>query len=92
MVCEYRSQKKEKNRTRLTVGGNLILYPDEGYTATADIISAKLLFNDVISTPQALCTAVDLKNFYLNNALKKYEYIKLPIKIIPPEIITNYNL
>ena len=50
IVVVVRPQKKEQERTRLTVGGNLIDYPWEVATPTADLTTAKLLFNSVIST------------------------------------------
>jgi hypothetical protein len=52
-ICvDYRPQKKEPNRTRLTVGGNLIDYPGDVSTPTASTITAKLVINSTISTPQ----------------------------------------
>jgi hypothetical protein len=35
---------------------------------------------------------IDLKNFYLNTPLDRYEYMRLSINIIPDEIIDEYNL
>ena len=37
-----------------------------------------------------MCT--DIANFYLNKPMNRYEYIKLPLDIIPEEIIQQYNL
>ena len=34
----------------------------------------------------------DIANFYLNNPMDRYEYMKLPLDIIPEEIIQQYNL
>ena len=34
----------------------------------------------------------DIANFYLNNIMNRYEYMKLPLDIIPEEIIQQYNL
>ena len=34
----------------------------------------------------------DIANFYLNNPMDRYEYMKLPLDIIPEEIIYQYNL
>ena len=34
----------------------------------------------------------DIANFYLDNPMNRYEYIKLPLDIIPEEIIQQYNL
>jgi hypothetical protein len=52
-VCSVQSEKKEKNRTRFTVGGDRINYPGAVATPTADMLIAKLLFNSVISTKGA---------------------------------------
>lgn len=92
IVVSIRPQKKEVERTRLTVGGNLIDYPGDVSTKTADLTTAKILFNSVLSTPTAKFMGIDLKNFYLNTPMARYEYMRLPIDIIPDEIIAQYNL
>jgi hypothetical protein len=51
--CNMRPEKKEKNRTRFTVGGDRINYPGTVATPTADMLVTKLLFNSVISTKGA---------------------------------------
>ena len=84
--------KKEVERTRLTVGGNLIDYPGNLRTETADLITVKLLLNSTISTPGARFICLDVKNFYLNTPMDRYEYMRLPIELIPEEIIIKYNL
>ena len=35
---------------------------------------------------------IDLKNFYLNTPMERFEYMRLPITIIPDKIIQQYNL
>ena len=35
---------------------------------------------------------MDVKNFYLNNPLKYYQYMKLQMNLIPQEIIDHYIL
>ena len=50
IVCDVREQKAEKHRTRLTVGGDRINYPDDCGTPTADMLTVKLLLNSVVST------------------------------------------
>ena len=61
IVCTHRPQKEEQNRTRLTVGGNLIICLYDVSAPTSDMITAKLLFNSVISTPGARFMTLDLK-------------------------------
>ena len=49
IVAEIIPQKAETHRTRITVGGNSINFPGDVTTPTADIITAKLIFNSVLS-------------------------------------------
>jgi hypothetical protein len=53
IVVSLRPQKAEGERTRLTIGGNLIDYPGDVSTKTTDLTTAKILFNSVLSTPKA---------------------------------------
>ena len=43
IVCDYRKQKADPNRVRITAGGNLIECPHELTTITTDLIATKLL-------------------------------------------------
>ena len=53
IVVDFRPQKKDPNRVRITAGGNLIAYPDELTTRTADLTCSKILWNSVLSTKDA---------------------------------------
>ena len=79
-VCTICPKKKEKNRTRFTVGGDKINYPGRVETPTADMLVAKILFNSVISTKGAKFMTADISNFYLNTPLKRPEYVRLSLK------------
>jgi hypothetical protein len=74
LVCDYRPQKSEPERTRLTVGGNLITYPYDVSTDTSDLTTAKLVINSTISTPGARHMLIDIKNYYLGTPLDIYEH------------------
>ena len=51
IVIDYRPQKEDPNRVRITAGGNLITdYPGDVTTRTADLTTSKILWNSVIST------------------------------------------
>ena len=76
----------------LTVGVNIIYYPGEFTTTTADITTATPLINSTISTPDATFLCADISNFYINTPTDRYEYTQLPFDIIPQEIIDEYNL
>ena len=53
IVVDYRPQKTDPNRVRITAGGNLITYPFELTTRTADLPTSKILWNSTISTENA---------------------------------------
>ena len=53
IVCTFRPRKDEKEQTRLTVGGNLIVCLFDVSAPTVALTTAELLFNSVISTPGA---------------------------------------
>jgi hypothetical protein len=92
VVCTVRPQKKEQNRTRITVGGNLIDYPGDVSTRTADLTTFKTHLNSVISTPGAKYMCMDVGNFYLMTPLDEPEYMRFHISLIPDEIIEAYDL
>ncbi len=92
IVVDYRPQKADPNRVRLTAGGNLIDYPGELTTRTADLTTTKLLWNSVISTEGARYLCLDIKNFYLGTPMDRFEYMKMPIDIFPQSTIDQYNL
>jgi hypothetical protein len=74
------------------MGGNCIDYPWNKSMPTANLTTAKLLFNSTISTPGALFYGIDLANFYLNTPMECYKYMRLRLDILPQEIIDKYNL
>ena len=65
VVDHHRPQKEDPNRVRITAGGNLIIYPYELTTRTADLTTSKVMWNSVISTPGARYACAYVKNFYL---------------------------
>ena len=50
IVAKILPQKAERHRTRFTVGENLTNFPGDVTTPTAYLITAKLIFNSVLST------------------------------------------
>jgi hypothetical protein len=52
IVCDYKPHKKEKERVRLTVGGDRLDYSGDVATSTADITTFKTLINSTLSTEE----------------------------------------
>ncbi len=92
IVINHQPQKDDPNRVRITVGGNLINYPYELTTRTADIVSAKIMWNSVVSTPGAKFGGANINNMYLETPLDQYEYMQMPLSLFPNNIIVRYNL
>jgi hypothetical protein len=70
----------------------LVTYNGKLSIRTADINTAKLHWNSVISTPNAKYMCLDIKKFYLTMALKYFEYMKMPLDLFPTRFVDQYNL
>jgi hypothetical protein len=91
-VVNIRPKKSEVHRFRLTVGGNLIKYQGDVSTRSADLTTSKCLWNSTISTDGAKYMCLDVKNFCLGTPMDTFEYMRIPIKLTPHQIIAQYNL
>ena len=87
IVIDYSPQKDDPNRVRITVGGNLIDYPDGLSTRTADLTRTKILWNSVISTPNAKYMCADIKSFYHETPLDRYECMKMKLLSVWGQLI-----
>jgi hypothetical protein len=91
-VVDIKDHEEEKERTRLTVGGDQIEYPGDKSTRTAGLTTAKNLINSVISTLGAKLLVIDIKNVYLNTPLGRFEYMVINLSSLPQETIDKYDL
>jgi len=94
-LCIVAADCPNRERTkciRFTVGGNQINYPGNVSTKTAQLTTAKIMLNSVLSTKAAKFGTADIKDFYLNTPMECYKYMAIPIKDIPETIIKQYNL
>ena len=80
-----------KFRTRLTIGGDRIIYPFDKSAVTAEMDALKILLNIMISE-DAKWSTIDLTDFYLGTDLPHPEYIRIPLRHIPQYVIDMYNL
>ncbi len=88
IVIDHSPQKDDPNQVRITVGGNLINNPYEFTTQTANMVSSKIMWKSIISTPNAIFGgSADIKNMYLQTPLDQYKYMKMPLQLIPNNII-----
>jgi hypothetical protein len=92
IVAADKPDKAVTKRVRWTCGGDKVTYLGDVSTKTADLTTAKILFNSILSTPDAKHMTIDIKNFYLNTPMKSFEYMRIPVSHIPADIMDLYNL
>jgi hypothetical protein len=92
IVCDYTPHKKEKERVRLTVGGDRHDYSGDVAASTADITTFKILTNSTLSTEDAAMMMMDIKNYYIGTPLPRFEYIKMLLSCFHEEIVQKYKL
>jgi hypothetical protein len=91
-VVDIKDHKEEKERTRLTVGGDQIDYPGDKSTRSAGLTTAKILINSVISTQDSNFLVIDINDFYLNTPLERFKYMVINLASLPQETIEKYDL
>ena len=92
VVVDKRPEKEEVNRTQITAGGDRLEFQGDTSTETAGLETAKMVFNSVVSTPEAKFMTIDISNMYLNHPLQEYQYMRFNINMIPQEVIDHYEL
>ena len=81
IVVDFRLQKADPNRVRITAGGNLIKCPGDLTTRTADLTTSKIIWNSVISTEGARFGCLDVSNFYIETPMERYDYMQKPLEL-----------
>ena len=77
---------------RITDEGNLISYPHEKSTQISDLFTTKTHWNSVISDKKARYMCTDIKNMYLATPMDLFEYMRIPVELMPDEFMERYNL
>ena len=83
--------KDEKYRVCITVAGDKLDFCGDASSVAASLATVKLLLNSVISTKDAVFTTADITDFFYKSFLLDPEYMKIQLKLIPQEIINQYN-
>ena len=93
-VCDYRPLKDEPWRVRLVVGGDKLVYEFDSGSPAASLLETKILINSVISDAHkgARFMSLDLKDFFLATPMGTSEYMRIPLKYLPQDIIDKYDL
>ena len=92
VVCEYRPDKDNPNRTRIAITGGHILVPFDVSTRTSSLELVKPMINCVLSRQNTRFAAFDIKTFYLDTPMEKPEYVRVKLEDISQELIEEYHL
>ena len=92
IVCNVRPQKSETNRTRPVMDSDRLSATMDCGTPTANLLTVKLIFNSIVSTPGVRFLGLDLKDFYLNTPLDRPEFLRIKLSNCPDNVIEEYNL
>ena len=87
MVCEYRPDKDDPNRTRITISRGHIIVPFDVYNPTGSLELVKLMINRVLSRQNARFSAFDIKTFYPDTPMENPECVRVKLEDIPQEFI-----
>jgi hypothetical protein len=71
---------------------NLVNYPDDCSTPTANLLTVKLILNSIISTPNAKFMTIDLNDFYLLTPMSRYKYFRMKLELFSQDVIGKYGL
>jgi hypothetical protein len=63
LVCDFKPNKNEKHRLKLTVGGDRLHYSGDTAMSTADITIFKILINSTLFSQEAKMMMMDIKNY-----------------------------
>ena len=91
-VVDYRPEKDEPWRLRITCGGDKLWYDGNTTTHSATLETIKCQLNHIISSPTSKCATGDISNMYLGSDLPEAEYVRFRLALIPEAIIRAYNL
>ena len=93
-VCDHRPLKTEPWRIRLVVGGDKLVYGSDAGSPATDMLETKLLFNSTISNTKHgdRFMSLDLKDMFLQSEMEKPEYMWIPFKYFPKDIIPLVQL
>ena len=66
---------------------NCINYPSNVVTTRTELQTAKLHLNSIISDVITAYMTIDINYYYFGTPIKRYEYIQIPVKYIPEDVM-----
>ena len=92
VVVDFLPQKSDPNRVIITAGGNISKYAWKLTTRTAELTTANMLWNSVISTEGEIFEGLYLSDLYLETPMDEYAYMTMPLLSFPQHTVKQYQL
>ena len=92
IIVSTRPNKTETHRLCITVEGYKLSYEVPTATKFASLITTNILFDSVVSNILTMFMCADIHDFYYNTPMVDFEYMKLPLRMFPQDIVQQYNL
>ena len=92
IFVSIRTNKAKTHQVHITKGGDKLSYDGPTAMQCANLITTKILLNSAVSTILALFMFADIHDFYNNNPMVDFGYMRLPLSMFPQDIINKYNL
>ena len=92
-VCDIKLYKTKTPTVCLTVGGNKLTYNGSSIYPEISLLDLNIHLNSVIfdSHKGARYITEDIINYYLNNPMSNFQYMRIHIRDIPHKVIVEYS-
>ena len=93
-ACGHCPLKTKPWSVQFVVGGDRLPYEIDTGSSALNLVETNILLNSTISDANdgAKFMSCDLKDFFLPSPMEKSEYMKVPIKYFPSNVIEQYKL
>ena len=93
-ICDIKLSKTETPCVPLAVGGDKLTYDGGPIYPAISLLDLRIHLNFVISYTWkgAHYLTADIINYYLNNPMANFQYMRIHLKDIPNEVIVDYSL
>ena len=91
VAVDLREHKLIHERARTCIGGDQVDFPGETTTRTVDLTTVKLHVGSTLLTKGAKAMSADLKNFYLETPMERFEHARMKASLIPESFMKKHD-
>ena len=76
----------------LALEGNIFIYPGDLSAPAAPLLESRLISNSTVSNLGTRLFCADIKDYFMNNPMSHFEYMKIMLQWFLQYIIYQYNI